>query len=275
MTRIRHNTQMFALPARPPQRIEIKGCGFTLVGVFKHDFFAATCLYEASDAAQIPKIVVKFGRQQSFCGLPLRWVGQFLADREEAIYHTLQGIQGVPRWVGRFDATCYAIQYIQARPLDHIESPPPGFFDRLGDLMTAIHNRGVAYGDANKRSNILVGEDGQPFLVDYQLALRRRDDWPWPVRTILAALVDWLAAKDLYHLYKHKRRLAPQELCSSEEALSRQRKGIHRLHRKLTKPYRNLRRWLLRKQYDKGALQSPTADLEDHHQPEKATWRKT
>ena len=47
------------------------------------------------------------------------------------------------------------------------------------------------------------------------------------------------------------------------------------LHRKLTKPYRRLRRAFLRKQHETGALQSPTADLEDHYQPEKETWRKT
>ena len=81
--------------------------------------------------------------------------------------------------------------------------------------------------------------------------------------------------KDLYHLYKHKRRLAPNELTPEEEILSRNRSGVHLLHRKLTKPYRALRRGFLKKQFAKGSLKSPTADLEDHHQPEKDSWRGT
>jgi hypothetical protein len=72
---------------------------------------------------------------------------------------------------------------------------------------------------------------------------------------------------------KHKRRLAPNELAPEEEALSRRRTGLHALHRKLTKPWRALRRRFLRRQHASGRLKSPTAELEDHHQPEKATWR--
>jgi len=84
-----------------------------------------------------------------------------------------------------------------------------------------------------------------------------------------------MMGKDLYHLYKHKRRLAPDELTPEEDALSRKRSGVHLLHRKLTKPYRALRRGFLKKQFEKGSLESPTAALEDHHQPEKATWRRS
>ena len=59
----------------------------------------------------------------------------------------------------------------------------------------------------------------------------------------------------------------------AEEALSRRRTGLHVLHRKLGKPWRALRRGFLRKQHESGRLESPTANLEDHDQPEKATWR--
>jgi hypothetical protein len=86
-------------------------------------------------------------------------------------------------------------------------------------------------------------------------------------------VVRYVADRDLYHLYKHKRRLAPAELTPEEGALSRQRGGLHALHRAVTTPWRSVRRWFLRRQYEKGALVSPTGQLEDHHQPEKATWR--
>jgi len=265
---------MFALRSAPPARLGLGGSAYALRRVFKHDFYAATCLYEATGPAEMPKVVVKFGRMQGFCGLPMGWIGRLMRRREEAIYRALAGVEGVPRWVGRVGENGYAIEYIEGKPLDHLAAPPPGFFEALKELFQAIHARGVAYGDANKRSNILVGPGGRPFLVDYQLAIRRRNDLPWPIRRLTARVVDYLMRTDLYHLYKHKRRLCPAELTEQEETLSRQRRGLHLLHRKLTKPYRALRRGFLRRQYRNGRLVSPTADLENHHQPEKATWRQ-
>lgn len=272
------NMQMFALPDAPPEELQVAGAMYRLTRVFKHDFWAATCLYEIRSqftvrSSEFPKIVVKFGRSHPFCGLPLAWTGKLLADHEEAIYIALKGVAGLPKWVERLSSTCYAIEYIDARPLDHLQNIPTGLFDRLKIVFDEIHARGVAYGDANKKSNILVTADGKPVLIDFQISLRRRDDWIWPLRNFLHRVVTYLQAKDIYHLYKHKRRLAPEELTAEENALSRKRTGLHALHRKLTKPYRSLRRGFLQRQHTKGQLQSPTANLEDHHQPEKATWR--
>lgn len=276
---------MFALRRPPPKTIELAGYRYVLVRVFKHDFWAATCLYELDSTAGgrteadtpegiIPRIVVKFGRVQTFFGLPLAWYASFMRDHEEAIYKAICGVKGVPRWVGRVGQLGYAIEYIQSRPLDHLEAPPPRFFDRLREIFDAVHARGVAYCDANKRSNILVGPCGEPYLVDYQIAFRRRDELPWPVSAIVGALNRYMQGRDIYHLYKHKRRMSPAELSKEEDTLSRSRSRLHRVHRKLTKPYRALRRKFLRRQYEKGRLVSPTADLEDHYQPEQATWKK-
>lgn len=275
------NTQLFALRGAPPRTLSLRGRSYRLARVFKHDFYAATCLYEAPRPAAAgedssERIVVKFCRRQPFLGLPLAWLGGLLRRREEAIYAALAGLDGVPRWLGRVEPVGYAVEYIDARPLDQVSAPPPGFFDRLRDLFEAIHARGVAYGDANKRSNILIGTGearGRPFLIDYQISVRRRADLPWPLRALLDRVVRYLAHRDLYHLYKHKRRLAPQELTAQEAAMSRRRGVLHGLHRALLKPYHAVRRRFLRRQYQSGRLISPTADLEDRDQPEKATWR--
>jgi hypothetical protein len=273
------NTQMFALPEPPPARVILPGGGYRLLRVFKHDFFAATCLYELDRAMEISpgameKVVVKFGRTQPFCGLPMDWMASFMQKHEEGIYRALASVNGVPRWAGRLGSTAYAIEYIDALPLDHFPKPPAGFFDRLRKVFDDIHAAGVAYCDANKRSNILVDADGRPFLVDFQISFRRRDDLPWPLGQIVAAAVEYVGRKDLYHLYKHKRRLSPDELTSEEDELSRHRGGWHGVHRKLTKHWRNFRRGFLHGQFEKGRLVSPTAELEDHAQPEKETWRR-
>jgi hypothetical protein len=266
---------MFALPAPPPEELAVAGSAYRLIRVLKHDFLAATCLYEAAAPGEgrPPKAIVKFGRAQDFCGLPLAWLGQFLVDREEGMYRALAGVEGVPRWLGRLGPRACAIEYVDGQSLDRLEAPPGGFFDALRRLLDAVHARGVAYADANKRSNILVDRAGRPHLVDFQISLRRRDDLPWPLSALLRRAVDYLAAKDLYHLYKHKRRMMPQELTPEEEALSRRRVGLHALHRFLSKPYRRWRRWFLNRQYRSGLLVSPTAKIEDEI-PEDASWRQ-
>lgn len=273
MTASRSNRQMFALPGPPPQRLVIAGSDYRLSRVFKHDFWAATTLYEPACGAAGRAIVVKFGREQYFANIPLQWVGKFLADHEESIYHALAGLAGVPRWIERLSPTSYAIEYVDGPPLDHLapEEIPAGFFDRLRTLFDEIHSRDVAYVDGNKRSNILVTADG-PVLIDFQISLRL-PDWPGPLHALARRVIRYFQEKDIYHLYKHKRRLRPDELTPAEHDLSRRRSGIHGLHRKLTKPYRSLRRSILQRSHQAGTLQSPTAELEDHHQPEKQTWR--
>ena len=267
---------MFALPGPPAQSLTIADHPYRLVRVFKHDFFAATSLYQCDlPSCPIPRVVVKFGRTQPFCGLPAGWMGDLLRRRELAIYRALEGLEGVPRCLGAVEPNGLAVEYIEAAPLDHLASLPPGLFDQIAKTLQGVHERGIAYADANKRSNILVDPAGRAWLIDYQIAFRRRGDWPWPVRQILDRAVNYVQKCDWYHLYKHKRRLAPQELTDEQEAISRRRGGLHELHRQLTTPWRQLRRRWLSGQHRKGRLVSPTAGLEDHHQPEKATWRNT
>ena len=272
--------QMFALRQGPPMRVGVAGCQYVLSRVFKHDFWAATCLYELDGPAPrspqppTPRIVVKFGRDHAFCGLPVELLGRWLAGHERAIYARLAGVEGLPRCLGPVGRNGIAIEYVEASPLDHLNEIPPGLFDRLRETLDEIHARDVAYCDANKRSNILVAAGARPVLVDFQIAIATRDDLPWPIGTLIRTAVRYMAAKDIYHLCKHKRKLAPDQLTPQEQRLAEKPRGLHWVHRKLTKPYRWLRRRFLRAQYDKGALVSPSAELEDHRQPEKDTWRK-
>ncbi|GAG20312.1 unnamed protein product, partial [marine sediment metagenome] len=160
MPKRRYNTQLFALPAPPPREVCVGGVTYELVRVFKHDFFAATALYEAvgsTGVSPIPEIVVKTYRTQPFFGLAMEWLGRFSREHEKAIYAALEGVAGVPRCLGCVGQTGLAIEYIKAVPLDHFDPVPAGYFDRMRQILDAVHARGVAYVDANKLSNMLVG----------------------------------------------------------------------------------------------------------------------
>ncbi|HNX27546.1 MAG TPA: hypothetical protein PKK48_09090 [Phycisphaerae bacterium] len=269
MSNNKKSSVMFALSGMPPAKLDIAGRPYCLEKVFKHDFWAAACLYVCEDiSAQFQKIVVKFGRECRLGPLPMKWIGCAMVAHECDIYGAMSGMDGVPVFIGRLSPTCFAIEYIDGEPLDYFDCPPAGFFDRLREVFGQMHRRGIAYVDANKRSNIIVRLDGRPVVIDFQISLRKKAStfFLWP-------FIKYMQGKDVYHILKHKRRLSPSELTSEELEISTSRTGFHWLHRKLTKPYRALRRRFLNRKYKKGQLISPTAELETHHQPEKDFWR--
>lgn len=231
-----------------PDQLEFQGRSYRCARIFKHDFFAATALYEArpdtSPAPDAPrKIILKVNRRQSFLKIPLAWLGKRLRDHEVAILRDLQDLTQVPRLLGLYGPCGFMYQYIEGRSLDEGTAIPDSFFDDCKKLFRSIHERGICYLDANKRGNILVGSDRRPYLIDFQIA--RHFDKRWK------RLRRALQREDLYHLYKHKRRLRPDLLTPEEEAMSRRRSPLIRLHRFVATPLRRLRRrflgWLIRR----------------------------
>jgi hypothetical protein len=230
----------------PPRVITINGEEHELVEVFKHDSWAATALYRGPRAM----IVAKFNRQQPLFFVPMKWLGRWLARREARAWRFLCGVAGVPSdagavWaVGRCWRSAIAHPYIDGHPLHIDEKPANNFFSRLGEMLRAMHERGLAYVDLNKRENIIVSNDGAPALVDFQLhfapprwALRLP-----PVRWLFREL----QAGDLYHLHKHIAWHRPDLLPVSERDWSRLQPRSGRIWRALyVRPMQVFRRRLL------------------------------
>lgn len=288
---------MFALKSMPPEQLKVAGFIYRISKVFKHDFWAATCLYELVDyshdsleysifAAHEPgetahikpacpasQIIVKFGRDHDFMGLPAQLIGQWLVNRELQAYRQLSGIAGIPKLIGRVNTYAFAIEFIKdAKPLDHFSEMPAEFFDKLRAIYDQLHRRGLAYVDANKRSNVLVTRQGNPVLIDFQISALAPTR-PKPIDKIEKAVAKYFMQKDIYHLLKHKRRMCKTGLSDVDKSAFKSPSGLHKLHRKIIGPYKNLRRKFLATRLEKGYLKSPTQDFESHYQPEKNTWQ--
>ena len=249
MARLLH--AMYALgSAGPPPAFTVGDCRYRLIREVKHDFFAATAFYAAADdPSGAPAAVLKMGRVAPFCGLPLRWVGRALRDREVRFYDALSGVRGVPALLGRVGQTGFAHAYVPGRPLDPKRPVPDGFFDALDALLGELAARGIAYVDTNKPENVLLGDDGGPHLIDFQISWGRSPLLVLaPLRPVDRATLNLLHRCDLYHLLKHKRRLRPDELTVAERAAGGRPSLPIRVHRAATKPYflvrRRLFRWL-------------------------------
>ena len=229
---------------------------YQLVRVFKHDFFAATALYRQTPAPQSnpcpaegcppgpTHIVLKQARCCDFLGLPLQWLGAALCRHEWSILCRLRGLKQVPKPLRQHGPTGLIYEYIPGRSLDERPEVPAEFFDRLRELLQLIHQRRVAYIDMNKRGNILVGPDGLPYLIDFQISQHL------PARLLgsrrwAAAMLTALTREDHYHLLKHKRRLRPDLMTEDQWQQSHAISSWISLHRLVSRPLTLLRRRIL------------------------------
>lgn len=125
------------------------------------------------------------------------WIARRLLARERRALRALAGVDGVPVERGAADPRVLLRTWVEGVPLSRAASIPADFFDRLDELVQAVHARGVCHNDLHKESNVLVGVDGQPWLIDFQLASLH----PRGGRTFESRRRD-----DLRHVEKHRRR---------------------------------------------------------------------
>lgn len=225
----------------PPEVLSVGGVTWRRTELVKHDFFAATAFY-ADEAGN--RAVLKTGRVIPFCLVPMKWLGRRLRDREVRFYKALQDLPNIPRLLGEPTETSFLHAYVPGRPLSRKLPTPDGFFARLEALFREIHRRGIAYVDTNKPQNILLGDDGLPYLIDFQISWDHGPGW----------LRRRLQREDLYHLLKHRRRMRPDELTPEQLARASKVSVWVKVHRTVTWPYFRVRRALFRKLEKDGRL---------------------
>jgi predicted Ser/Thr protein kinase len=139
------------------------------------------------------------------------WVARRLLARERRALERLAGLAGVPELEadlrlartpsldGRVPRASDVLirSWIEGEPLHAVKSLPSDFFERLAELVCALHARGVCHNDLHKEQNVIVGADGWPHLIDFQLASTHA-----PGSRSLATR----AREDLRHVEKHRRR---------------------------------------------------------------------
>jgi hypothetical protein len=228
---------MRALGARGlPREIAVGGRSYRLIRDVKHDFFAATGFYEADNG---DRVVLKASRNTDFLGIPLAWLGRWLRNREMRFYARLRDLPNIPNVLAAADDTSFVLEFVAGQPLKTGLPVPDGFFDRLRELLDEIHRRGIAYVDMNKKANIIIGPNGAPHLVDFQIS--------WDLcelgdNALNRRILKRLQQEDIYHINKHQSRLRPDEMTPQQMAASQRQSVLIRLHRTAMKPWFGLRR---------------------------------
>ena len=141
-------------------------------------------------------------------------IGRWVTAREARAWQVLDGHPSVPAFRGRIDALAFVVEYRPGRRMGRKlrGEVPEDFADRLDCALGAMHARGVAHLDLRHRSNVLLGESGDPILIDFGSALVFR-----PGSLAARLLLPLLVAIDRRAARKWRRKLASP---SQEDAVS-------------------------------------------------------
>ena len=131
-------------------------------------------------------------------------LGAWLTAREQKAYQALEDVDLVPRLLGRVDRHAFVLEYRPGRLLSRSlrDELPDRFLDELERGVSEMHDLGVVHLDLSHRSNVLLGEDGRPVLLDFASAIRLA-----PMGRLGNPLFRWLARADYRALSKWRRKL--------------------------------------------------------------------
>jgi serine/threonine protein kinase len=158
-------------------------------------------------------VVVKDFAARGFVG---RWLGRLQIARESAAYRRLDGIEGVPRFVGRIDAHALALEAIDGGPLAATRDRHQRgsrHLEQIRSILERLHAAGLAHLDLRCRENVVVDERGSVFLLDFASAV-----WLRPGGLAHRVLFPLLRSVDVSAYLKWKSELRAGPYSSEERA---------------------------------------------------------
>ena len=105
-------------------------------------------------------------------------IGRFLVWRESKAYRRLMGLNGIPTFYRSVDGVALVMEEISGRSIEGLENEkrlPSEFFEELRRLAESVHRRGLAHCDLKRAPNILLGRDGNPYIVDWSASISERE----------------------------------------------------------------------------------------------------
>jgi len=154
-------------------------------------------------------LMVKDVRRRSFF---FRWtLGLWLIQREWKVYSRLAGIKGIPQPAKRIDRFAFAMEFIQGRPIHREEALPLSFFHALEQVLREVHSKGVVHMDLRHKGNILISEQGEPILIDFNSSFSFKERGF--LGRFLFPILRWV---DYGGLLKLKQRASPSQMTPDE-----------------------------------------------------------
>ena len=136
----------------------------------------------------------------------LRPVARVLLRREATALAALEGLAGVPQLID-IERNVLVRSYLEGAPMQEAMPRGAAWFNAAARLLRRLHSSGVVHNDLAKEPNLLVLENGNPAIIDFQLAAHSCKRG----RAFRIA-----AYEDIRHLLKHKRTYCADHLTQRE-----------------------------------------------------------
>ena len=165
--------------------------------------------------------------------------GRFLIWRESKAYRKLMNLSGVPVLHRVIDGLALVLEEIPGGMIDKYTKEmgiPDSFFHALKHLVGECHKRGIAHCDLKKASNILLGDDGHPYIVDWGAAIFEREFRFFPLNLIYRRFM----LDDHMAIIKLKLRLSPETVALEEREHYNRRSAAERLIRVVRERLRDI-----------------------------------
>ncbi len=132
---------------------------------------------------------------------PVRRARQATLEREYAAYKRLKGVTGVPACYGLLSHRYLLMEFIEGTAYRHASWQDRDlWFAQLLDVIRAFHARGVSHGDLKSKTNMIVGNDQKPYVIDFGTTFIHKDGFH-PVNN---HLFEYSKRLDINAWVKHK-----------------------------------------------------------------------
>ncbi len=142
-------------------------------------------------------------------------LGRLLVLREKKAYARLNGLPGIPRFIGTPDPLSICMEFIAEPSLEEAQKGPgvpPKFFEELLVAIERIHNRGIVHCDLNRAANVLVGKEGIPHIIDWASCVSKQECAFFPFSFLYRRFL----IEDRKAVIKYKLRFAPHTVNDRE-----------------------------------------------------------
>lgn len=112
--------------------------------------------------------VVKVKKDNDYFALKISKDKQLV--QEFGIQKSLKGIRGIPEAMRLYGDRAFLMELVDGSSLSETHSVSKDFFDKLKCLAYRINDRGYFIPVDLHECNVLVGSDGDPWMVDFYMA---------------------------------------------------------------------------------------------------------
>ena len=174
-------------------------------------------------------------------------LGKLLTRREARALLRLNSVVGVPCLLGQPGSRALYMEWLNGISIKEAlaqETDWPKFLTALENTLREIHAQGVAHCDLRGLSNILVGPDQTPYIIDFVSCFSSESRWNfvrgWVFRRFCEA--------DRQALLKLRQRVAPESMNTTDAELIMHSGFFNRAMRRVGQGIRKLSLWLLTRQ---------------------------